>query len=169
MRWRTTGNWPGRWRSSANPTAQTLALRWKIVRAARFRRFVAIAPYASLSNVVLNICHEYAGWLPKWVVQSGLKKLPASCQTPAGEFDTTTVLRRKPVAALFLGRARRTKSRTAKDVETVLRAGGARKQILRGARCHPRVAHLLILRTSPRRVLSWLGRGKMIVSGPCPR
>jgi hypothetical protein len=63
---------------------------------------VAIAPYASLSNAVLNICHEYAGWLPKAVIESGLRKLPSVLQIPASEFDTTTVLRQKPVTALFV-------------------------------------------------------------------
>ena len=81
-----------------------LALRWETVEP-RIQAVAAIAPYASLSNAVLNIRREYAGWLPKWVVQSGLKKLPGVLQTPAGEFDTTTVLRRKPVAALFVAGA----------------------------------------------------------------
>jgi pimeloyl-ACP methyl ester carboxylesterase len=78
-----------------------LALRWETVEP-RVHSVVAIAPYASLSNAVLNICHDYAGWLPESVIKSGLKKLPSVLQTPAGEFDTTTVLRRKPVAALFV-------------------------------------------------------------------
>ena len=78
-----------------------LALRWKTVEP-RVRSVVAIAPYASLSNAVLNICHDYADWLPKAVINSGLKKLPSVLQTPAIEFDTTTVLSRKPVAALFV-------------------------------------------------------------------
>jgi pimeloyl-ACP methyl ester carboxylesterase len=78
-----------------------LALRWETVEP-RVHSVVAIAPYASLSNAVLNICHEYAGWLPKAVIESGLKKLPALLQIPASELDTTTVLRRKPVAALFV-------------------------------------------------------------------
>jgi pimeloyl-ACP methyl ester carboxylesterase len=36
------------------------------------------------------------------MVKEGLKKLPAVLQIPATEFDTTTVLRRKPVKALFV-------------------------------------------------------------------
>ncbi|MGA2029051.1 MAG: alpha/beta fold hydrolase [Verrucomicrobiota bacterium] len=78
-----------------------LALRWKTVEP-RVHSVVAIAPYASLSNAVLNICHEYAGWLPKAAIKSGLKKLPSVLQIPASEFDTTTVLSRKPVTALFV-------------------------------------------------------------------
>src|SRR3984957_259689 len=78
-----------------------LALRWKTVEP-RVHSVVAIAPYANLSNSVLNICHVYAGWLPKAVIKSGLKKLPVLLQIPANELDTTTVLSRKPVAALFV-------------------------------------------------------------------
>jgi len=81
-----------------------LALRWKTVEP-RVQAVVAIAPYASLSNAVLNICHEYAGWMPKALVKSGLNKLPSVLQIPASEFDITTVLRRKPVAALFVAGA----------------------------------------------------------------
>ena len=78
-----------------------LALRWKTVEP-RVQSVVAIAPYASLSNSVLNICHVYAAWLPKAFIRSGLKKLPALLDVPASELDTTTVLKRKPVAALFV-------------------------------------------------------------------
>ena len=78
-----------------------LALRCKTVEP-RIHSVVAIAPYASLSNTVLNIRQEYASWLPKVAVESGLKRLPSILKIPASEFDTTTVLRRKPVTALFV-------------------------------------------------------------------
>ena len=78
-----------------------LALRCKTVEP-RIHSVVAIAPYASLSNTVLNIRQDYASWLPKVVVESGLKRLPSILKIPASEFDTTTVLRRKPVTALFV-------------------------------------------------------------------
>jgi pimeloyl-ACP methyl ester carboxylesterase len=78
-----------------------LALRWKTVEP-RVQSVVAIAPYASLSNAVINIADDYAGWVPKWVIRSGIKQLPAVLQVSAGELDTTTVLKRKPVAALFV-------------------------------------------------------------------
>jgi len=78
-----------------------LALRWKTVEP-RLHSVVAIAPYASLSNTVMNIRREYADWVPKAMVESGLKKLPCVLQIPADEFDTTTVLKRKPVRALFV-------------------------------------------------------------------
>jgi pimeloyl-ACP methyl ester carboxylesterase len=78
-----------------------LALRWKTVEP-RVQSVVAIAPYANLSNSVLNLCHVYAGWLPKSFIRAGLKKLPDVLVVPASELDTTTVLMRKPVAALFV-------------------------------------------------------------------
>jgi pimeloyl-ACP methyl ester carboxylesterase len=66
---------------------------------------VAIAPFASLSNAVLNIREQYCDWVPKRMVRAGMKKLPALLDIPASEFDTTTVLRRNPVRALFVAGA----------------------------------------------------------------
>ena len=81
-----------------------LALRWKTVEP-RVHAVVAIAPYGSLSNAVLNICRDYAGWVPSAIIKSGLKKVPSVLHVPASELDTTTVLQRKPVAALFVAGA----------------------------------------------------------------
>jgi pimeloyl-ACP methyl ester carboxylesterase len=78
-----------------------LALRWKTVEP-RIDSVVAIAPFANLSNAVMNIRQEYADWMPKALVRAGIKQLPAALEIPAGEFDTTTVMRRKPVLALFV-------------------------------------------------------------------
>lgn len=78
-----------------------LALRWKSVNP-EIGSVVAIAPYATLSNAVLNIRSEYAGLIPKFMVKEGIKKLPSLLQIPASEFDTTTVLERHPVKALFI-------------------------------------------------------------------
>jgi pimeloyl-ACP methyl ester carboxylesterase len=78
-----------------------LALRWKTVDP-RVGPVVAIAPYATLSNAVLNIRSEYAGLVPKFMVKAGIKKLPKLLDIQANEFDTTTVLERKPVKALFI-------------------------------------------------------------------
>jgi pimeloyl-ACP methyl ester carboxylesterase len=78
-----------------------LALRMKSVDP-QIRSVVAIAPYASLSNAVLNIREQYCDWIPKFMVKSGMKKLSLLLKIPASEFDTTTVLRRKPVKALFI-------------------------------------------------------------------
>ena len=78
-----------------------LALRWKSADT-RVDRVVAIAPYAGLSNAVLNICHEYAGWLPRGLIKSGLRRLPSLLKVDPGELDTTTVLARHPVPGLFV-------------------------------------------------------------------
>ena len=77
-----------------------MALRWKTVEP-RVGRVVAIAPYAELSKAVLNICHEYAGCLPQAFVKAGLKQLPSLLMVEPGQLDTTRVLARSPVAALF--------------------------------------------------------------------
>ena len=79
----------------------SLALRWKTVEP-RLQTVVAIAPYGSLSNAVLNLCHDYAGWFPRGIIRAGLKKLPSVLQVSGRELDLTTVLRRKPVTALFV-------------------------------------------------------------------
>jgi pimeloyl-ACP methyl ester carboxylesterase len=63
---------------------------------------VAIAPFATLSNAVLNIRDQYCDWVPAPMVRAGIRKLPSLLKIPASEFDTTTVLRRKPVKALFV-------------------------------------------------------------------
>jgi pimeloyl-ACP methyl ester carboxylesterase len=78
-----------------------MALSWEAADP-RLRTVVAITPYAGLSNVVLNLRSEYAGWLPKPLLRAGLKKLPSLLGTTAAELDTTTVLSRHPVRALFV-------------------------------------------------------------------
>ena len=78
-----------------------LALRWKTVDP-RIGPVVAIAPYASLSNAVLNIRRDYTPVVPAVMVRAGIKKLPRFLKIAPGEFDTTTVLERHPVQALFI-------------------------------------------------------------------
>jgi pimeloyl-ACP methyl ester carboxylesterase len=78
-----------------------LALRWKPLEP-RVRTVIAITPYASLSNAVINLGEQYAGWLPKYFLRAGLKKLPVVLQTPAANLDTKTVLARHPERALFV-------------------------------------------------------------------
>ena len=78
-----------------------MALRWKSIEP-RIRTVVAITPYAGLSNTVMNLRREYAGWMPKTVVRAGLKKLPDLLGVPAAELDTTTELSRFPTSALFV-------------------------------------------------------------------
>jgi len=82
-----------------------LALRWK-TEEPRLERVVAIAPYAVLSNAVINICHEYAPCLPQFVLRAGLKRLPVVLNVPPAELDPATVLARHPVAALFVAGTR---------------------------------------------------------------
>lgn len=81
-----------------------LALRWKEVDP-RIGSVVAIAPYAELSNAVVNICHDYAKWLPAGLVKAGLRNLPSVLKVEPDELDTTTVLTRSPVVALFVAGA----------------------------------------------------------------
>jgi pimeloyl-ACP methyl ester carboxylesterase len=78
-----------------------LALRWKGVDP-RINNVVAIAPYAVLSNAVLNICHDYAKWLPTGLIKAGLRKLPSVMKIESDELDPVMVLARNPVAALFV-------------------------------------------------------------------
>src|SRR6185503_15299166 len=81
-----------------------LALRWKGTEP-RVDRVVAIAPYAALSNAVLNIGRDYAGWVPESFVRAGLKSLPALLEVPPGELDTAVFLARQPAPALFVAGA----------------------------------------------------------------
>ena len=78
-----------------------LALRWKTMDP-RVGGVVAIAPYVVLSNAVLNICHDFAPLLPKVFIRAGLKQLPTVLNVPSIDLDTTTVLARHPVTALFV-------------------------------------------------------------------
>lgn len=78
-----------------------LALRWK-GEDPRVRAVVAIAPYAELSDAVMNIGHEYAVWMPEALLKAGLGKLPSLLRLPADELDTESVLTRNPVVALFV-------------------------------------------------------------------
>ena len=82
-----------------------LALRWRGVDP-RVTEVVAIAPYAELAPAAQNIRREYAAWFPAAWLRAGLKRLPAVLAVPAEELDTTTVLRRTPVAALFVAGGR---------------------------------------------------------------
>ncbi len=78
-----------------------LALRWKTTDP-RVGKVVAIAPYGMLSNAVMNICQDYAGLLPKVFIRAGLKQLPVVLGVQSDDLDTTTVLSRHPVSALFV-------------------------------------------------------------------
>jgi pimeloyl-ACP methyl ester carboxylesterase len=79
----------------------SLALRWKTIDP-RVGQVVAIAPYGALSDAVLNICHDYARFLPRSLIRAGLGQLPAVLGVQGEDLDTTTVLARHPVRALFV-------------------------------------------------------------------
>jgi pimeloyl-ACP methyl ester carboxylesterase len=78
-----------------------LALRWK-ASDPRVASVVAIAPYAVLSNSVLNLCHEYAGWFPQCWLKAGLVELPSVMNVEQSALDITEVLATNRVSALFI-------------------------------------------------------------------
>ena len=130
-----------------------LALRWKTTEP-RVDRVVAIAPYANLSNAVLNISHEYAGWFPPCLLRAGLKKLPSVLNVEAKQLDTTTVLATKPVAALFVA-AKDDKIVPLADVRALQQeaASGSQLVVVPGA-THEAVTYYFDELTRP--VLAWL-------------
>ncbi len=81
-----------------------LALRWQTLEP-RVQTVVAIAPYAVLSNAIVNISKDYARFVPEWLLRSGIVRLPSLLNVSPAELDTTTVLDRHPVTALFIAGA----------------------------------------------------------------
>jgi len=130
-----------------------LALRWKTVEP-RVRTVVAITPYAGLSNAVVNLGQEYAGWMPRWWLIAGLKKLPSILEVPATDLDTTTVLARKPVVALLVAGAE-DRITPVSEVEQLraLAAPGSELIVVPGA-THEAVTYFFADLTPP--VLAWL-------------
>ena len=130
-----------------------MALRWEAADS-RIQAVVAISPYASLSNAVMNIRNQYAHWLPKFMVNAGLKKLPSALGVEASELDTTTVLARHPVTALFVTDAG-DKIVPVADVEHLraLAAGDSELIVVTDA-THETVTYYMAELTSP--VLNWL-------------
>jgi pimeloyl-ACP methyl ester carboxylesterase len=78
-----------------------LALRWK-GEEPRVQNVVAIAPYAVLSNAVINLARDYAPWVPKYFIRAGLKELPAVLGVQPGALDPETPMRNNPITALFV-------------------------------------------------------------------
>jgi len=130
-----------------------LALRWHPVEP-RVRAVIAITPYAGLSNTVMNLRGQYAGWVPKVFIRAGLKKLPALLGVSASELDTTTVLARSAQTALFVAAAN-DKISPATDVEQLhaLAAPGSDLIIVPGA-THETVTYYFDELAPP--VLTWL-------------
>lgn len=132
----------------------SLALRWKTTDT-RVDRVVAIAPYAVLSNAVLNIFHEYAHCLPKSLPKAGLKKLPAVLGVQPDELDTTTVLARHPVVGLFVA-AGEDKVTPIADVQKLFEAAAPGSKLITVSEAtHETVSYFFSELSSP--VLSWLG------------
>lgn len=132
-----------------------LALRWATVEP-RLQTVVALAPYNSLSNAVLNICHDYADWLPTGFAKAGLRQLPAGLGVSAAELDMATVLRRHPVRALFVAGTEDTIAPAA-DVLALreLGAPGSRLLVVPAA-THEALTYYFDELTGP--VLEWLDR-----------
>ena len=130
-----------------------LALRWETVEP-RVGTVVAITPYAGLSNVVLNLGREYAGWMPKIFIRAGLEKLPSVLGISAGELDPTTTMARHPVTALFVA-AEQDKIAPVADVSKLqmLAAPGSRLVVVPGA-THEAVTYFFSDLVPP--VLTWL-------------
>lgn len=130
-----------------------LALRWATVEP-RLQTVVALAPYASLSNAVLNISRDYAGWIPAGIVRSGLRQLPGCLGVSAAELDTTTVLARHPVPALFVAGSEDTIA-PAPDVAALCRLAAPGSQLLIVPHAtHEALAYYFDDLTGP--VLGWL-------------
>ena len=82
----------------------SLALRWQSVDP-RITSAVAIAPYAVLSNAVLNVRREYAPLLPEACVRAGVAKLPAVLGVPPDDLDPRRVLTPGTTSALLIAGA----------------------------------------------------------------
>jgi pimeloyl-ACP methyl ester carboxylesterase len=80
----------------------SLALRWAGVEP-RVKSVVAISPYGNLGEAIVNIATQYAKWLPKGLIRSGIKKLPELLGTTPEELNMGEVLEQRPVKALFIG------------------------------------------------------------------
>jgi pimeloyl-ACP methyl ester carboxylesterase len=132
-----------------------LALRWKADEA-RVRSVVAIAPYAELATAVVNIGRDYAGWVPSGLLRAGLRKLPSLLDLPPGELDTTTVLARSPVEALFVA-GTEDKVTSVADVERLeMLAAPGSKMIIVPQATHEAVTYFFDALAGP--VATWLAR-----------
>jgi len=133
----------------------SLALRWE-GSDPRVSSAVAIAPYAVLSNAVMNICHEYARWLPPTYLRAGLKKLPSVLEVQSGQLDTTLVLAERPVRALFIA-GQRDKVTPVGDVRKLYEAAASQSGwfVVSNA-THESVTYYFEDLTAP--ILCWLDR-----------
>ncbi|SRR5581483_2317409 len=142
-----------------------LALRWEAADP-RVQAAVAIAPYAELATAVVNIGRDYASWVPSALLRAGLRKLPAVLQLPPGELDTTTVVARSRVAALFIAGGA-DKVTSVADVQRLesLAASGSKLIVVPDA-THEAVTYFFDQLASP--VADWLAREKAVAVGTAP-
>jgi pimeloyl-ACP methyl ester carboxylesterase len=140
-----------------------LALRWEATDP-RVRAVVAIAPYAELATAVINIGRDYASWVPSSLLRAGMRKLPAVLDLPADELDTTTVLTRSPVAALFVA-GTADKVTPLADVQRLesLAASGSKLVVVPKA-THEAVTYFFDQLAAP--VTDWLAQEKVVASAP---
>ncbi len=143
-----------------------LALRWSGVDP-RVRRVVAIAPYAELSRSVLNVRRGYAPLVPAACVRAGLRRLPGLLGVAPGALDTTTVLARAPVPALFVA-GERDDITPASDVRRLhaLAAPGSQLLVVAGA-THETLPYCMDDLSEPVRL--WLGGAKPTPALRLPR
>jgi pimeloyl-ACP methyl ester carboxylesterase len=134
-----------------------LALRWKTVEP-RVDSVVAIAPYANLSNAVMNIRSSYAGFVPQSFVRAGIKKLPSVLGTSPPELDTTTVLKRHPFPALFVAGADDDIAPPAEVHELYLLAAPGSKYLVVPGATHEALTYYFSDLLTP--VVAWLTGGK---------
>jgi pimeloyl-ACP methyl ester carboxylesterase len=130
-----------------------LALRWKTLDP-RVGPVVAIAPYAVLSNAVVNIGRDYARWLPGCLVRAGVRQLPSVLKVPPQDLDTTTVLKRDPVLALFVAGGEDKISPAADVAELERMAGPGSRLITVPGATHEAVMYYFDELAGP--VLAWL-------------
>ncbi len=79
----------------------TLALRWTSADP-RLDSAVAIAPYSHLGEAIENVRADFASWVPASWIRAGVRRLPEVLGVPGEELNTLSVLRRRPIPALFL-------------------------------------------------------------------
>jgi pimeloyl-ACP methyl ester carboxylesterase len=134
-----------------------LALRWATFEP-RVGPIVAIAPYARLATVILNIRREYAGWFPKALIVAGVRKLPDLLRVEPESLDTLTVFAEEPAAALFVAGADDRISPTVEVRRLLERAAPGSRLIEVPEATHEAVSYFFDELVPP--VLDWLNGGQ---------
>ncbi len=105
-----------------------LALRWAGVEP-RVKSVVTIAPFVVLSNAVMNIRRDYVSWMPQFMVKAGVRQLPTVLGVQPDELNTSYVLQRHPVRALFIAGGDDT-IMPAKEISGLCELGAAGSKVL---------------------------------------